>query len=336
MTERKSAKIAGSSTPISPNLLAGDQWFHQVRHQNLAINNAIAMSVSPFTLAFEKIAQQFGPQHLAINAIVASIKPYPSVLNELIQQFSHQSLAVNDTIAMSIRPLTVAHDQMIKQLGHQHFAINTAIAAAARFPQMDHLLASFAKASNLVMREHFALLAFFEVIDNSDLSSLDLGSIEHDVVSEAVEQFNKADSYKSFTSAFENLSPQLKKLFVFVFLHIFLPLTISISANLLMPEVVSHLENHNLKDREKIKAIKATPLNWNDVTTDGLRFISGNNVRLRAKPSIKSEALDELGLGQVVTVLSKERNWIEVNYTHENGVVMTGWVFTRYTAKFAR
>ena len=63
-----------------------------------------------------------------------------------------------------------------------------------------------------------------------------------------------------------------------------------------------------------------------------LRFISGDNVRLRAGPSTKTKILDELTLGQVVTVISKKRNWIEVEY--EDGEYFHGWVFTRYTSKF--
>jgi hypothetical protein len=41
-------------------------------------------------------------------------------------------------------------------------------------------------------------------------------------------------------------------------------------------------------------------------------------------------------LGQVVTVLSKNKNWIEIMYEYDNGEIMHGWVFTRYTTKFVR
>lgn len=103
-----------------------------------------------------------------------------------------------------------------------------------------------------------------------------------------------------------------------------------------MPVIESYLQDDKLSNREKVKGIKETPLLLNNVTTDGLRFITGNGVLLRSKPSTKSEILDELLLGQVVTVLSKDRNWIEVTYKYENGEAMSGWVFTRYTAKFIR
>ena len=86
----------------------------------------------------------------------------------------------------------------------------------------------------------------------------------------------------------------------------------------------------------KIKEIKKIPLTLSDVNTDALRFIKGNNLRLRASPSINSEIYDELILGQVVTVLSKQKNWIEVMYEYEDGESISGWVFTRYTEKFIK
>ena len=41
-------------------------------------------------------------------------------------------------------------------------------------------------------------------------------------------------------------------------------------------------------------------------------------------------------LGQVATVVSKNKNWIEVVYECEDGTLLTGWVFTRYTSRFVR
>jgi uncharacterized protein YgiM (DUF1202 family) len=116
----------------------------------------------------------------------------------------------------------------------------------------------------------------------------------------------------------------------------FLPQVNSISANLITPVVESYLEASEETDRQKVKGIKNIPLALKDVDTTDLRFITGDNVRLRAGPSTNSEIYDELTLGQVVTVLTKKRNWIEVMYEYEDGESMSGWVFTRYTAKFVK
>ncbi|WP_362816913.1 SH3 domain-containing protein [Aeromonas dhakensis] len=55
-----------------------------------------------------------------------------------------------------------------------------------------------------------------------------------------------------------------------------------------------------------------------------------------ASPSTNYEIYDELISWQVVTVLNKRRNWIEVMHEYEDGEPMSGWVFTRYTAKFVK
>ena len=119
-------------------------------------------------------------------------------------------------------------------------------------------------------------------------------------------------------------------------MNIIVPQINSISANLLTPIVESYLDGNDADERKKIRDIKKLPLSTSEITTDNLRFITGNNVRLRESPSTNSAILDELVLGQVVTVLSKEKNWIEVMYAYEQEEVWHGWVFTRYKAKFVR
>jgi uncharacterized protein YgiM (DUF1202 family) len=70
------------------------------------------------------------------------------------------------------------------------------------------------------------------------------------------------------------------------------------------------------------------------IDIENLRFVTRNNVKLRAKASTKSEVLDELVIGQVVTVLSKKKNWAEVVYQYDDGPALHGWILTTYTAKF--
>jgi NADPH-dependent 7-cyano-7-deazaguanine reductase QueF len=40
--------------------------------------------------------------------------------------------------------------------------------------------------------------------------------------------------------------------------------------------------------------------------------------------------------GQVVTVISVKPDWTEISYEYGDGQIVTGWVFTRYLAKFRR
>ena len=128
----------------------------------------------------------------------------------------------------------------------------------------------------------------------------------------------------------------LKLIILFILFYIAYPISMNISANLITPIVQEYLFKVDLSEKEKIKEIKNIKTENPDIETDELRFITGNSVRLRSGPSTKTEILDELSLGQVVKVVSKKRNWIEVEYEYEEGEYLRGWVFTTYTAKFKK
>jgi hypothetical protein len=226
-------------------------------------------------------------------------------------------------------------EKALESFRSHQLEIDKAIAAIDRLPAIEDMLYSFGKASSIMLGDLSSLSAIYESIEKADFSSSDPGHIEDDLT-KSVDQLNKADSHSSYLSIFTSLPPLAQVILFFLLLNVFLPIINSISANLLTPMVEHYLQDNNLTNREKVKEIKAIPLYLNGVDTSGLRFITGNNVRLRAEPSTKSEILDELVLGQVVTILSKDRNWIEVMYKYDDGEVMSGWVFTRYTARFVK
>ena len=85
----------------------------------------------------------------------------------------------------------------------------------------------------------------------------------------------------------------------------------NITSNIITPRVESYILNSNASEIQKnnhIKNITMTIKNMN------LRFISGENFYLRRSPAVASSVLDLTKFGQAVTVLSKRRNWIEVEY----------------------
>jgi len=164
-------------------------------------------------------------------------------------------------------------------------------------------------------------------------SMLDEETLENEFQS-ATEMLTDSEDSKSFFEIFNNLPPFIQLVLATFFLHVFLPQINSISANLITPTVESYLLESDRADREKIKDISVLPRKIEGIDTSGLRFITGNNVRLRADASTNSEILDEMIFGQVVTVHSKNKNWIEISYKYENGTEMHGWVFTRYSSRF--
>ncbi|WP_273020915.1 SH3 domain-containing protein [Rheinheimera sp.] len=298
--------------------------------QERVIDSVRAAVARPDTLG--KALESSSSQQRVIDSVIAAVAR-PAALGRALESFSSQQRVIDSVMAAVARPAAIG--RVLESFSSQQRAIDNALAVMATLPTIENTIASFAKASSIMLINPSSLSAIFDSIERSKFSPFDVDNLETNLTT-AVDEFNNASSPASLAAVFGNLPPFVQAFFIFILLHVFLPQVNSISANFLTPVIESYLQGNNLTDREKIKEIREIPVYLNDVTTDGLRFITGNNVRLRSEPSTKSEILDELLLGQVVTVLSKDRNWIEVTYSYEDGQTMSGWVFTRYTAKFVR
>ena len=324
MTESKSDELTDSENVDSFESIKSDLGYY------LSNNRGGAIAARPS--AIEKELESFNYRQQAIDSAMAAMA-WPSAIQAALESFNYRQQAIDSAMAAMARPSAI--QKALESFNYRQQAIDSAMAAMANFPAMENTLASFAAAGSMMLRDPSSVSAIFSSIERSKFSSFELESLEVDLTT-AAEKFDNAGSTASLSSVFANLSPQVQTIFIFIFLHILFPLVNSVSANLLTPVAESYLQDKNLTDREKVKEIKEIPAHFNHITTEGLRFITGNNVRLRSEPSTKAEIIDELLLGQIVTVLSKDRNWIEVTYTYDSGESMSGWVFTRYTAKFVR
>ncbi len=260
--------------------------------------------------------------------------PGQLAIDKAVASFATQRSAIDKAMATFIRPSTI--DKAIASFAMQHSAIEKMIGSfTLQQSAIEKTISSFTKSSSLLVGKPNYLSELASIISTVDISTLDTSSFE-DELEQSCSQLEEVDDGKSFVNVFRNLPPSIQVIFWSLFINVFLAQINSISANLLTPIVESHLESMIASDRDKVKRIKKIPLSLGNVDTGGLRFITGNNVRLRIKPSTNSEIIDELVLGQVVTVLSKNRNWIEVMYEYEDGGPISGWVFTRYTANFVQ
>lgn len=143
-------------------------------------------------------------------------------------------------------------------------------------------------------------------------------------------QISNSQDAASVLEALKKAHPAIQKYFLFIFNKIFFPILLSIAANIITPSA-------ELYKKEKINHINDNILiSTRSIKVDNVRFISGNNVYLRKSSSVDSNVLDTTKSGQVVTVISKRKNWIEVEYKNENDEIMHGWVFTRYTKKLVK
>ncbi|CAD6878421.1 hypothetical protein [Methylomonas albis] len=142
-----------------------------------------------------------------------------------------------------------------------------------------------------------------------------------------------AEDNESAVSHFKLLPKYIQIILLIFLMQILLPVIVSISANLLTPYVEEIIKTER-SDKEKLSQLKnidVSSLTW---MSDDLRFISADNVKLRSAPNIKSEIVELLSLGQVVVFIEKQRNWTFVVVHFDNGESASGWIFTRYVARF--
>jgi len=119
---------------------------------------------------------------------------------------------------------------------------------------------------------------------------------------------------------------------------ILLAICLSVISNIITPYIQSYFDQFSFKTtREVVQAIRKIPyeININDFTS--FRVVTGNRLRLRAKPSMDTRVLDELRRGKLLKVIEKRRNWtlVEVQYEDADEPIQ-GWVATRYIAVLRR
>jgi hypothetical protein len=304
--------------------------------QQSLMDKVMAASAVPSVvdIARQSIASQ--QQSLIEKAMAASA--VPSVIDIARQSMASQQQSLMDKVmAASAVPsvIDIARQSMATQ---QQSLMDKAFAAWTGSSTIETALKIFTESSHLLLTEPDCFAAMAESIADIDIRQHIYAfqqTEDHEIVEQSSQLYDAKDS-QSFIQFFQSLPPYLQAALFFILIQIVFPQVNSVSANLLTPFVESYLKTSESPNREQIKVIKRLPLNLDDIYTNDLRFISRDNVYLRKAPSTKSEISDEMVLGQVVTVLSKNRNWIEITYEYDNGEIMHGWVFTRYTAKFVR
>jgi len=200
------------------------------------------------------------------------------------------------------------------------------------FNNFPHLPNEFILTLNLLKQHHTLVQSInfdacstesVEYEDSSDISS---------VLSEVNETLGGSGlSRDSLLEVFQKI-PGVFKLIILLFItEVILPITVDIY---IKPAIEGYLRNNDEPRRVQTNTIKKIPQSIGVDVTSLNRFISGDEVRLRASPSIKSEIITVLNFGQSVYVLEKNRSWIKVAIPQKQGETLEGWVFTEYTERF--
>ena len=293
------------------------------------------LGITKSSSAIQQAMKSFESQQSLMDKALGITKRSSAIQQAMKSFESHQSLMDK---ALGITKSSSAIQQAMKSFESQNYLTQKNMSAISNSASIFRSLEGLQQANVTKKINSDFLNNLASSISESSLSEyseLNEATMESDFQSATNDLSNTSDS-NSFFLIFNKLPPFLQLILAMFFLQIFLPQLNSISANLLTPVVTNYLSQSVQTDREKVKNIKTLPRKIEGVDTTNLRFITGNNVRLRADSSINSSIMDEMVLGQVVTVHSKNKNWIEISYEYENGLSMHGWVFTRYTSRFVK
>ena len=149
-------------------------------------------------------------------------------------------------------------------------------------------------------------------------------------IAEQLGTLEASNNSSAYAEHFRRLPLFLQKYFWSTFFYL-----LALSISIFNPEIRTMMIDASDKPRrEQIKEIATTRIDALSLWPQ--RFVSTDILHLREQPNIGSASLDELQFGQVITVISKKRNWLKVTYSYDDGEVMQGWVFTRYTERFRR
>lgn len=166
-------------------------------------------------------------------------------------------------------------------------------------------------------------------------SFVDQDSVEDDEAT--LRALDAAETPERFRELWTRASPFLKWAFLALITFAVIPFIVSVSANLAMPYIEGYLkQSPTVAPREQVKEIKKLSMGELGTALRDCRFVTAPTLHLRSTPNSRAKSVDTLQFGQVVTVISTKADWTEVTYEYGDGELISGWVFTRYLAKFRR
>lgn len=146
-----------------------------------------------------------------------------------------------------------------------------------------------------------------------------------------------AETPERFAELLAKCSKWLKWALIFFLVNVVLAFSVNIAASLAMPSIEQYLKQSTaVPQREQAKEIKKLSMGELGIALRDCRFITATTLALRGSPNARAKQIDMMRFGQVVTVISAKSDWTEISYEYGDGQVVTGWVFTRYLAKFRR
>lgn len=143
------------------------------------------------------------------------------------------------------------------------------------------------------------------------------------------------DSIEGTINNYLEVAAKQNPLVTKILVYIILPIIINIFTGGLSPQdTQTTIKQNNTIIIKSIKNEVRKSLPSQEIISM-YRFVSCKHLKVMEGNSTKSRSLGKLSFGQVVTIVTKKRNWTLVEYRKdESGVIIKGWVFTRYLEKF--
>ncbi len=258
---------------------------------------------------------------------MSNVESYSRPMFDLIERFTKNqgSKQISSQINSSIHDTVFDYEKMYESL-------------SKIIPQqsMVSYIDAWLKENSFVSTKGAGYVPIPKMLSDSIEETYSISDVELATYQDELEKLDEIDSESKLISFLDSIPKNLKFYIILVMVYFLTPIlrdtTTGVAVNIITEIVQGYLSSESGSDSEKIKKIKSLPLT--SIDKSNVRFITKNFVNLRDGPSIKYNVIDELVLGQVVSVVSKNKNWIEVEVKCEDGQTVTGWVFTRYTERF--
>lgn len=157
---------------------------------------------------------------------------------------------------------------------------------------------------------------------------IDIDETIEEIESSRFKQTIKDDSEQQYSIPYDQSRDRsiVIILFIVMMLRSIIEQTIAnVASSVIQSEFINQETSFTKKKAEQL--ISESELY--DITK--FRLVIAHQLYVRDEPTIKSPVVDILQKGNIVLVLSKRKNWIEIGYKSPKDEFITGWVFTRYT-----
>ena len=216
-----------------------------------------------------------------------------------------------------------------------------AIRATENSPALKAMRAMISSPAVLAITEFnnapFAKTPIFELFERSlwaqksldDSEKASFFGIDPQVENEIEQEYNKGRDFRL-------LSEGAKETISYIYHYYFLPVLLScIAAVIMMNAQIAQQKFSDTKSKAEVRRLTRQP--QEDLIKEmliGYRVVTGDSLRLRAKPSMKSEVISTLPIGTLVNVIdSSNRKWLYVQVEQEDKFI-EGWVSRRFTTSF--